>query len=253
MFWINVSEVLKGLLSPILAVGIAYIAYQQYKTNREKLRLELYDRRLKVFHSLRNFLGDISCVGDCSHGRLSQYVAEIGESTFLFDEDITDYLEKIWLDASELHRLEDQKKHIDRLSAEKKESISDRRAIVFRWLFDQITESQTRFEKYFKFGYSVVPFKRRKMNWKKGFQRIAILLSFLIFVGCFGIAGYAELGGNVSEKVPDILLHFDPIYFPRLFLIGIIGVACLWLFYWIMVWVLKKCCWIMNWIAKGFA
>ena len=253
MFWINVLEVLKGLLSPILAVGIAYIAYQQHKTNREKLRLELYDRRLKVFHSLMNFLGDNSRDGDCSHGRLSQYGAEIGESRFLFDKDITDYLEKIYTDAGNLHDLEHQIKHIETLSEERKKTIQDKRTKVFFWLFDQITESQVRFEKYLKFGYSVVPFKRRKMNWKKGFQRIAILLSFLIFVGCFGIAGYAELGGGVSEKVPDILLHFDPIYFPRLFLIGIIGVACLWLFYWIMVWVLKKCCWIMNWIAKGFA
>ena len=77
------------------------------------------------------------------------------------------------------------------------------------------------------------------MNWKKGFRRITILLSVLVFIGCFGIAGYAELGGDVSDKVPDILLHFDPIYFPRLFFAGTVGVACIWICYWIMYWIVK--------------
>lgn len=75
------------------------------------------------------------------------------------------------------------------------------------------------------------------MNLRKGFRRITILLSVLVFIGCFGIAGYAELGGDIPDNVPDILLHFDPIYFPRLFFVGTIGVACVWICYWLVCWI----------------
>jgi len=235
----GILNVFRALLAPVIAGVVAYIAWQQHKTNRDKLRLDLYDKRLKVFHSLMNLLGFIARDGDCSHSRLGQYCAEIGESRFLFAEDITNYLEEIFTEAGKLHRLEQEIKQISAFSQARKESILNKRAKVFDWLTGQIKESQTRFEKYLNFRCSAGPSERRTMNWKRGFRRIIIVLSLLFFIGCFAVAGYAELGGNVSDKVPDIFLHFDPIYFPRLFGIGAVGSACIWAVYWIVLWIAK--------------
>ncbi len=223
----------------VIAGIVAYIAWQQHKINRDKLRLELYDKRLRVFNSLMNLLGDISRDGDCTHGRLGHDCAEIDESDFLFDKDITDYLKEIVTEARNLHNIEQEIKHIEILSEERRETIQDKRTKVFFWLFGQITESQVRFKKYLNFGISGHPSERRIMNWEKGFRRIIIMLSLLFFVGCFAVAGYAELGGNVSDKVPDILLHFDPIYFPRLIYTGATGSVCIWAIYWIVLWIVN--------------
>jgi len=54
--WIYVFN---ALLTPVIAGVVAYIAYQQHKTNRDRLRLDLYDRRLKVFEGLMVLLSII--------------------------------------------------------------------------------------------------------------------------------------------------------------------------------------------------
>lgn len=181
-------RILQGLLMPVIACIAVYIAYQQHKTNRDKLRFNLYDKRLKVFHSLMNFLGDISADGDCSHGRLGQYGAEISESRFLFDKDITDYLEKIYTKAGKLHDLEHEIKNIGALSKERKENIQNKRTEVFFWLFGQITESQTRFEKYLGFKYSANLSEMRPVNSKKGFRRLAFASAIFIAIVCAGLS-----------------------------------------------------------------
>lgn len=187
-------RILQGLLTPVIACIAVYIAYQQHKINRDKLRFNLYGKRLKVFHSLMNLLGDISRDGDCSHGRLGKYGAEISESVFLFGKDIRDYLEKIYTEAGKLHDYEHEKKHIGALSKEKKESILKKRTEVFDWLTGQIKESQTRFEKYLGFKYSANLSERRTVNWKRGFRRIAFIFAIFIAFVCAGLSVVLVLG-----------------------------------------------------------
>ena len=38
----QIFEISKGLLTPVIAIVATYIAYQQWKTNRQKLNLERY-------------------------------------------------------------------------------------------------------------------------------------------------------------------------------------------------------------------
>jgi hypothetical protein len=49
------DEVLKwfsGLTAPVVAITVAYIGWQQYRINRDRARLDLYERR-KAIHSMR--------------------------------------------------------------------------------------------------------------------------------------------------------------------------------------------------------
>ncbi len=39
-----------------IAIVSAIIAWQQYTANRERLRLELYDKRFKIYHVIINFI-----------------------------------------------------------------------------------------------------------------------------------------------------------------------------------------------------
>ena len=230
MTWIYILDISKGLLTPIIAGVVAYIAYQQHKTNRDKLRFELYDKRLKVFHSLENFLGDISREGDCTHGRMGQYCAEIGESRFLFDKDITDYLEKIYTEAGNLHDLEHEIKHIDILSKEKKESIINKREDVFHRLTGQIKESQTRFEKYLGFRQSEYLSERRIMNFKSGFERIAWVLSIVGFLFWVGLDIYLVLTEGWD---PDFWIGLS---------FAFLSFAAIWVVYYVVLYIVKGFC-----------
>lgn len=39
----------------LISAYVAWVAYQQYRTNREKLRLDLYDRRFGVYTAAIDF------------------------------------------------------------------------------------------------------------------------------------------------------------------------------------------------------
>jgi hypothetical protein len=50
--WRLVGEAFQGGLPPVIAVCVAYVAFQQWRTARDKLRLDLFDRRLSNYQSI---------------------------------------------------------------------------------------------------------------------------------------------------------------------------------------------------------
>lgn len=45
-----------AFLTPLIAIVAVYIAWQQWQTNKHKLELELYDRRLRIYEEVRKIL-----------------------------------------------------------------------------------------------------------------------------------------------------------------------------------------------------
>ncbi|WP_090738647.1 hypothetical protein [Paenibacillus sp. Mc5Re-14] len=45
-----------GIITTIIALTGAFIAYQQWQVNKHKLRLDLYERRLNIYRSTINFI-----------------------------------------------------------------------------------------------------------------------------------------------------------------------------------------------------
>jgi hypothetical protein len=79
----------------VIAAIVAYIAWQQHKTNRDKLRLDLYNKRYSVFYSLMTMLAHISRHGKIDLTQVNDFSRATKEAVFLFDEDINTYLETI--------------------------------------------------------------------------------------------------------------------------------------------------------------
>jgi len=44
----NAIQELGSLLTSLIAIMMAYIAYQQWRTNKDKLKMDLYDRRYNI-------------------------------------------------------------------------------------------------------------------------------------------------------------------------------------------------------------
>jgi hypothetical protein len=61
---------LAALLTPFLACIGTYIAWQQYKGNKLKLRHDLYERRFKVYQGLTDLLGFIGREADVHQEQL---------------------------------------------------------------------------------------------------------------------------------------------------------------------------------------
>jgi hypothetical protein len=98
----RVISVLQALLTPLLAttticiaITTTYIAWQQWKGNQLKLKMDRYERRLRVYQEV------VKILKECANGELREFrvIVDFGASTaeadFLFGPEIRQYLDEI--------------------------------------------------------------------------------------------------------------------------------------------------------------
>ncbi|MBV8888866.1 MAG: hypothetical protein JO267_06325 [Alphaproteobacteria bacterium] len=72
------------------------IAYQQMKLAADRLQLDRYDRRFRIYNEARRFIiEDILRNGRVSDHALMEFIGGTGDSIFLLDAQVTNYLMKI--------------------------------------------------------------------------------------------------------------------------------------------------------------
>lgn len=86
----------------LLGATTAYIAYQQYQTNRFKVRMDLYDRRLKIYEETRKTLRQITGDANISVSNLYEFYGSTAETDFLFGPEIREYLDDIFKHGNQL-------------------------------------------------------------------------------------------------------------------------------------------------------
>ena len=96
-------DILKALLTPTIAVVAVYIAYQQWKTNQQKLIWARYDRRLHVYEEVRRILSIITRDADVSYDELLEFRTSVSEADFLFGPEIMDYIDTLYKRGVKLH------------------------------------------------------------------------------------------------------------------------------------------------------
>lgn len=234
MAWIDVLEVIlnifKGLLTPIIAGVVAYIAYQQHKTNRDKLRFNLYDRRLKVFEELMVLLWVIFRKGMCNDQEREQFQRATVEGSFLFDKDIANYLDTIHNKTLELGTIRAILKLNSLPRGDKRDQTVEKETQLFDWFMDQFEVSKEKFARYLSFRQSANVSERRTMNCKSGFKRIVWVLSIAGFLFWVSLCIYLL---PTEGWDPDfwILLAF-----------GVLNFTVVWVVYYAGLYIVKGFC-----------
>ncbi|MER0216623.1 MAG: hypothetical protein DU481_10660 [Nitrosomonas sp.] len=89
-------EVLKIIGAPLVAIAVAIAAsliqYNQWRTTRDKLRLDLFDKRFRVYIQLFIFLNERLNKTEFTHEEWREFEFAINESRFLFDKSTYDYI-----------------------------------------------------------------------------------------------------------------------------------------------------------------
>lgn len=148
----NILTISSGFLTPIVAIIALYIAYQQYRTNKDKLRWSLYDRRMEVYRSLMDSLEFIMQNAEITNVELSKFAIAIDKGFFLFDMDINNYLNNIrdkYFSLQEFCRKLYHDPDVG-IGVERNELASKKRELLL-WFEDQRREgAQQLFKKYLK-------------------------------------------------------------------------------------------------------
>lgn len=148
-YWVKLFS---ALLTPLLAIITAYIAWQQWRTNNLKVRHELYERRLAVYWSVMEFLGNIFREAKVTESELLTFLQKTRESYFLLGPELSKYLDEIYNRAVDL-RASDTKLHhpASNLPAGQERSrVAEENAELLKWFGDQALIVRERFAKYMK-------------------------------------------------------------------------------------------------------
>ena len=79
----------------MVGIGVIGIAFMQWILARRKLRLDLFDRRYKVYSGTREFLLVVLAKVRFSDDELRTFYAATSDAEFLFERDVVAYLEEI--------------------------------------------------------------------------------------------------------------------------------------------------------------
>lgn len=147
-------QVIQVVFTGVIAVAAVYIAWRQAEIARAKLRLDLFDRRFRVYRGLMDLLDAVSQETPLD-APLSTFYRETDEKRFLFDSDIVDYLKEVREKAVKL-KLALQKtaalrEHQSGTVESKATDAIDESLDLRAWLEDQIEAAQRKFLKYLDF------------------------------------------------------------------------------------------------------
>ena len=138
---------LAALLTPTVAVFGLVIAYRQFRTARNKLKLDLFDRRYVVYAAVRELFSSIITTGKTSPAQESSYLIGIRGARWLFGAEVRKYLEEeVWPRIVDLGMYQSQV--ATPASQEERSEAIKRQAETKKWILSQLNAMDELFAKY---------------------------------------------------------------------------------------------------------
>jgi hypothetical protein len=154
------------VLAPLatLTVGLiaGFIAFQQWRVARNKLKLDLFDRRYKAYAAVKNFLTERLYGKTFSDDELIAYYASTADAAFLFPEEIYKFTYEVSTHAVAFRASVIGIKATESMQQEQYKEVFNRE---LRWLVDQMPVLVSKFAPYLSFHRP--PFHRRVWRFFK--------------------------------------------------------------------------------------
>src|SRR5207247_751468 len=87
---VNMLAISNFVLSGVVAAVAGYIAWQQWQTARQRLRLDLFDRRYALYESLQQMINEALSDTGYALDKLGKYLAAAAPARFLLNNDAID-------------------------------------------------------------------------------------------------------------------------------------------------------------------
>ncbi|MEM1309130.1 MAG: hypothetical protein AAGF98_06450 [Cyanobacteria bacterium P01_H01_bin.153] len=151
--WLDVAvKLTPAFITLIVGSFGSWIAFSQYQTNKDKLRLDLFEKRLEAYEKLQEYFRYLVREANVSDEAFASLVEARYKSIFLFDQDIADYIEDVLKKSKEIRMIYIDLNGEDRLPiGQKRNQLVRRKEELLEWHDKQMKESPQRYSKYLKF------------------------------------------------------------------------------------------------------
>lgn len=143
----NYVDLLSAALTPAIGITTTYIAIQQYRTNKIRLRHELYERRVEIFRGVLALLSAAIRQAGVTGDDLVNFTRSTSEKEFLFDDALCQYTEEIYSKAVKLWSAGKQLDRKDLPVGPERTQLAEETSDLVGWLLDQLPEVRKKFSK----------------------------------------------------------------------------------------------------------
>ncbi|MBL6750465.1 MAG: hypothetical protein ISP90_08075 [Nevskia sp.] len=200
-------DYLQAGLTPAIAIAGIAIGALQWCLSAAKLRLELFEKRLAIFDAVRSFLAETVREAAPSQAAQFKFLSETRGALFLFDQEIADYLERIWKTCIDLEYFRTELGNNN--SAENRGELARKRRDAMNWTAQQLTELRDRFA-----HFMVI---QRPFRWpvgedvtiKRGLLRMWVVCSAAWILAVAAVATHEHHASGGTWAVVQPSSHFD--------------------------------------------
>jgi hypothetical protein len=136
-------------ITVIIGVCVTVVAYQQYRLGKEKLKLDLFEKRFAVYKGVQIFLTHVMSEAKVDLQKFFEFRGATQDAVFLFESDIPDFIKQIDKKALELKTVSEKRRDLPR--GEEKSRLVQQESKLLEWLIDQLPRLKEAFSPYLKF------------------------------------------------------------------------------------------------------
>lgn len=141
-----------ALLVPTVAVLGAIIAYRQWRTAQNKLKLDLFEKRFAVYDAARNLLASIMTSGKAKDEETFKFLSGTREATWLLNAEVAEYLDKqIYHKALALQALSAELEGLP-VGEERSANVKEQGEIK-KWMLKQYEVLDEKFSPFLRLGH----------------------------------------------------------------------------------------------------
>jgi phosphate/sulfate permease len=149
----HLAQIVSWLFTPIVAIVAAIfawiIAYRQWKTAQNRLKLDLFDRRFAVYDTVKSFLIRITNYEKITGEEFQKFLIGINEAKWLLNDEISNYLRQELLSKyNELRRIEVELESLP--VGEEKSNLVENQSELNYWFRQQYHVLDQKFEPFLK-------------------------------------------------------------------------------------------------------
>lgn len=89
-------ELLAALLTPVISVVTTIILINQYRMEKKRWRLDLFEKRYAVYRATLEFISSIMRQGKCTPESQSQFLLGTRDRGLFFKDEIETILNEVW-------------------------------------------------------------------------------------------------------------------------------------------------------------
>lgn len=147
-FWFYLSN--PAFITAVIAAMVALISYRQYLLAKEKLKLDLFEKRFAVYKGTQKFLTVIFSNATCTKDDLFEFRRNTQDGTFLFGKDIPSYINKIDSKALELKSTKEKSTTLP--GREERTELATKNTQLLGELIDELPKLKDVFAPYLRFN-----------------------------------------------------------------------------------------------------